>query len=189
MATDSPAQPVASLWRRFTAAYAALLSHLVVVSIAILLIPVSLQIFSRHTSLIPSYIWTEEMARFLFIWTIAIGAMIGVRESTHFEVDVMPELPPRGEAAARLIGRIGTLVLACVFVFAGIKFTEFAWFRTSELADLPLWLIHLPWPLMGVTWIVFLGEQMLDDILIMAGRKAPPQKASLADIDAGTLNL
>ena len=45
MATDSPAQPVASLWRRFTAAYAALLSHLVVVSIAILLIPVSLQIF------------------------------------------------------------------------------------------------------------------------------------------------
>ena len=42
---------------------------------------------------------------------------------------------------------------------------------------------------MGVTWFVFLGEQMLDDILIMAGRKAPPQKASLADIDAGTLNL
>ncbi|MCZ8313796.1 TRAP transporter small permease subunit [Phreatobacter sp.] len=189
MAPDSTAQPAASLWRRFTAAYAALLSHLVVVSIAILLIPVSLQIFSRHTDLIPSYIWTEEMARFLFIWTIAIGAMIGVRESTHFEVDVMPELPPRGEAAARFIGRIGILLLACVFVFAGIKFTQFAWFRTSELADLPLWLIHLPWPLMGVTWIVFLGEQMLDDILIMAGRKAPPQKASLADIDAGTLNL
>jgi TRAP-type C4-dicarboxylate transport system permease small subunit len=188
--SDSPAAGEApGLWRRFTAAYASLLSHLVVASVAILIIPVSLQIFSRHTALIPSYIWTEEMARFLFIWTISIGAMIGVRESTHFEVDVMPELPPRGEAVARLVGRIGILVLSFVFLFAGIKFTEFAWFRTSELAELPLWLIHLPWPLMGLTWIVFLGEQMLDDVLIIAGRKAPPQKATLADIDAGTLNL
>jgi len=188
--SDSPAVGEApSLWRRFTAAYARLLSHLVVASVAVLIIPVSLRIFSRHTALIPSYIWTEEMARFLFIWTISIGAMIGVRESTHFEVDVMPELPPRAEAVARLIGRIGTLVLACVFVFAGTKFVEFAWFRTSELADLPLWLIHLPWPMMGVTWIVFLGEQMWDDILIAAGRKAAPVQPAINDIEAGTLNL
>ena len=67
-------------WRRLTSSYAALLSWLLVFSVAILMIPVSLQIFSRYTQLIPSYIWTEEMARFLFIWTIMIGAMIGVRE-------------------------------------------------------------------------------------------------------------
>ena len=73
-----------TLWRQFTAAYATLLSWLLAVSVAILVIPVSLQIFSRYTALIPSYIWTEEMARFLFIWTIMIGAMIGVRESTAF---------------------------------------------------------------------------------------------------------
>ena len=85
-----------TLWRRFTQAYATLLSWLLALSVAILVIPVSLQIFSRYTALIPSYIWTEEMARFLFIWTIMIGAMIGVRESTHFEVDVWPRLSPRG---------------------------------------------------------------------------------------------
>ena len=73
-----------SLWRRFTAAYATLLSWLLALSVAILVIPVSLQIFSRYTALIPSYIWTEEMARFLFIWTIMIGAMIGVREFNAF---------------------------------------------------------------------------------------------------------
>ena len=88
------------------------------------IIPVSLQIFSRYTELIPSYIWTEEMARFLFIWTIMIGAMIGVRESTHFEVDVWPQLPPRGEAVARLLGRLGVLALRLVFVWAGIEFTR-----------------------------------------------------------------
>lgn len=159
-------------WRRFTALYARLLEIILVLSVGILVIPVSLQIFSRYTSLIPSYIWTEEMARFLFVWTIMIGAMIGVRESTHFEVDVWPQLPPRGEAAVRLLSRFGVLVAALVFVWAGIEFTRFAWRRISELAELPLWLIHIAWPITGLTWLIFLGEQMLADIKTVLGRSA-----------------
>ena len=159
-----------TLWRRFTQAYATLLSWLLAFSIAILVFPVSLQIFSRYTALIPSYIWTEEMARFLFIWTIMIGAMIGVRESTHFEVDVLPRLPPRAEALARLAGRLGVLAAALVFVWAGIRFTQFAWNRISELAELPLWLIYVAWPVTGVTWLVFLGEQLRDDVKTALGR-------------------
>jgi TRAP-type C4-dicarboxylate transport system permease small subunit len=161
-----------SLWRRFTRFYAALLSWLLAFSVAILVIPVSLQIFSRYTAIIPSYIWTEEMARFLFIWTIMIGAMIGVRESTHFEVDVWPRLPRRWEALARFMGRLGVLVAALVFVWAGIAFTQFAWHRISELAELPLWLIHLAWPLTGLTWLAFLGEQLTDDLRAIFGRDA-----------------
>lgn len=157
-------------WRRFTAAYATLLSGLLAITVGLLIVPVSLQIFSRYTELIPSYIWTEEMARFMFIWTIMIGAMIGVRESTHFEVDLMPQLGLRGEALARLTGRFGVLIAAIVFVYAGIEFTRFAWRRTSELAELPLWYIHVAWPVTGVTWLVFLGEQMLDDLKTAFGR-------------------
>ena len=157
-------------WRRFTAAYAAVLSWLVAITVGLLVIPVSLQIFSRYTELIPSYIWTEEMARFMFIWTIMIGAMIGVRESTHFEVDVWPQVPRRIEAFARLLGRLGVLVAAIVFVYAGLEFTKFAWKRTSELADLPLWWIHVAWPVTGASWIIFLGEQVIADLKIIAGR-------------------
>jgi len=151
------------LWRKFTAAYAALLSWVLVLSVAILVIPVTLQIISRYTALIPSYIWTEEMARFLFIWTIMIGAMIGVRESSHFEVDVWPDLSRRTEALIRILARLGVLALALIFVWGGIEFTRFAWYRISELAELPLWMIHIAWPIAGLTWIVFLGEQFVDE--------------------------
>jgi TRAP-type C4-dicarboxylate transport system permease small subunit len=160
-----------SLWRKFTAAYSGLLSWLLVVSVAILVIPVSLQIFSRYTALIPSYIWTEEMARFLFVWMIMLGAMIGVREGTHFEVDVWPRLRPRAAAALRLVSSLGVLAMALVFVWAGTEFTRFAWNRFSELAEMPLWVIHVAWPLTGVTWLVFLGEQAWDNAMILAGRK------------------
>lgn len=160
------------LWRRLTYWYGELLSWVLAISLGILVIPVALQIFSRYTALIPAYIWTEEMARFLFVWTIMIGAMIGVRESSHFEVDVWPRMGTRGEAIARFTGRIGVLATAIIFVTAGIKFTEFAMNRISELAELPLWYIHVAWPVTGITWIVFLGEQMLDDLRTIFGRPA-----------------
>ena len=159
-------------WRRFTAAYARFLTGLLAFSVAIIIIPVTLQMISRYTALIPAYIWTEEMARFLFIWMIMIGAMIGVREASHFEVDVWPTLPRRGEAAVRIVARLGILAFAMVFLIGGIEFTRFAWYRTSELADLPLWMIHIAWPVAAVTWIVFLGEQFYDETRILFGRSA-----------------
>jgi TRAP-type transport system small permease protein len=163
---------VISIWRRFTRFYAELLSWLLAASVAILVVPVSLQIISRYTALIPSYIWTEEMARFLFIWTIMIGSMVGVRESSHFEVDVWPEMPRRAEAAVRIAARLGVLALAVVFIIGGIEFTRFAWYRISELAELPLWLIHMAWPITGLTWIVFLGEQFVDELKVLFGGDA-----------------
>ena len=121
-------------WQQVTASYAKLLEVVLVLSVGILVIPVSLQIFSRYTALIPSYIWTEEMAQFLFVWTVMIGAMIGVRESTHFEVDVWPRLGARAEAVVRLASRIGVLIAALVFVWAGIEFA-----RGSPGTEHPSW--------------------------------------------------
>jgi TRAP-type C4-dicarboxylate transport system permease small subunit len=166
--SPSDAAP-ASLWRRFTALYARFLTFLLAMSVAILVIPVTLQIISRYTALIPSYIWTEEMARFLFIWMVLIGAMVGVRESSHFEVDVWPTLSRRAEAAVRIVARLGVLALAVVFVIAGIEFTRFAWYRTSELAELDLWLIHVAWPVAGFSWIAFAGEQIVDELRVLFG--------------------
>ena len=152
------------MFRKVLSWYAAALRALLAVAVGILIIPVSLQIFSRYTELIPSYIWTEEMARFLFVWMIMIGAMLGVHEGRHFEVDVWPRLSPRPQAALRLVSDVAVLGFALVFVWAGIEFTRFAWNRISELAELPLWLIHVAWPLCGASWLLFTGERLWDNL-------------------------
>ncbi len=162
------------LWRRMTAAYSRLLSLLVVVSVGILVVPVMLQIISRYTDLIPSYIWTEELARFLFIWTVMIGTIIGVRDCAHFDVDLLPRLGARGDAFMRIVAKLGVLTIAVVFVYGGIEFTQFAWNRNSELAELPLWLIHIAWPIAGLSWIIFLGEQFVDDLRVLFGKSISP---------------
>ena len=112
------------------------------------------------------------MARLLFVWTIMIGATVGVRESRHFEVDMWPLLSAKPDAALRLVARTGVAIIAFVFLWMGVEFTEFAWYRISELAELPLWIIHIAWPIAGFSWLLFLGEQIHDDVQILLGKSA-----------------
>ena len=69
------------------------------------------------------------------------------------------------------------LLFAFVFVWAGREFTRFAWNRVSELADLPLWMIHVAWPVTGLTWFVFQSERMWDAAMVLAGRAQPKPEA------------
>ena len=154
--------------------YHRLLTWLLAATVAILIIPVTLQVVSRYTQLFPAYIWTEELSRFLFIWMVMIGAMVGIRERTHFEVDVWPELGPRAAALLRIVSNVFVLVFALVFVWWGSRFLRFGWDQTSELADLPMGFIFAAWPLAGLTWVLFLGEAFVDDLAVLSGRAAPP---------------
>ena len=138
--------------------YHRLLIWLLAGTVAVLVVPVSLQILSRLTGFIPSYIWTEELARFLFIWMVMIGAMIGVREGLHFEVDLLPRLGPRLNALIRIVSQLFVLMFALVFIWWGVAFTRFGWDQLSEIAELPMWTIFIAWPIAGATWVLFLGE-------------------------------
>ena len=162
------------MFEKILGGYYRLLQILLTVLMAGLLIPVVLQILSRYTGLIPRYIWTEEIARFCFIWIVMIGAMIAVRDGTHFDVDILPKLKPKTEAALRLFTHIAMLAVALIFVTYGYQFAKFGSIQTSEIAGLPMLTIYIAWPLAGVTWMAFLGEKFVEDIKIMRGDLQPP---------------
>jgi len=154
--------------RKLIDGYYRLLNMLLVVTVAVLVVPVAIQILSRHTDFIPSWIWTEEMARFLFVWMIMIGSMVGIRDGSHFDVDLWPELAPRANAVLRVVADLFVLVMALVFIWYGIRFVQFGWDQTSELAELPMTWIFISWPLAGFTWVVFLGERFLANLRLIA---------------------
>jgi TRAP-type C4-dicarboxylate transport system permease small subunit len=158
--------------KRFVDLYHRLLTGLMVGTVAVLIVPVTLQIVSRYTALIPSWIWTEELSRFLFIWMVMLGAMIGVREGTHFEVDLWPELGTRPTALLRILSNLFILAFALVFVWWGIEFVRFGWNQNSELAELPMAFIFVAWPAAGLTWVLFLGESFLHNFRVLAGKVA-----------------
>jgi len=61
-----------------------------------------------------------------------------------------------------------------IFVTYGYQFAKFGSIQTSEIAGLPMLSIYIAWPLAGLTWLVFLGEKVIEDIKIMQGDIPPP---------------
>jgi len=158
--------------KRLLDAYDRLLRLAITALMGAILVPVGLQIFSRYVGFIPRYIWTEEVARFCFIWIIMIGSMIAVRDATHFDVDVLPKpRTARGRAIARLVVDGFMLVMALVFVRYGYDFAAFGWEQNSELTGINMVSIHLAFPLAGVTWVLFLGERIVAAVATLRERR------------------
>jgi TRAP-type C4-dicarboxylate transport system permease small subunit len=141
---------------------------------AFMLVPVSIQIVSRFTGLIPRYIWTEEVARFCFVWIIMIGAMVAVRDGTHFDVDLMPHpKSKREEGVSKLIVHMAMSLMAVVFAWYGFEFAKFGAIQTSEMSGINMLSIYISFPLAGVTWVLFLAEKIVEDIQLIVGQ--PPE--------------
>lgn len=144
------------------------LQVLLTLLIAILIVPVTMQIVSRYTDAIPNYIWTEEMARFCLIWIIMLGASIAVRDGTHFDVDVLPHpATPQGVAVSRMVVHGAILLVALIFLAFGWRFAMFGYDQSSELTGLNMATIHVAWPFAGFTWVVFTLEKFYDDFQLL----------------------
>lgn len=143
--------------------YYRVLQVLVTTLMGVMIVPVTLQIVSRYTGFIPRYIWTEEAARFCFIWIIMTGASIAVRDGTHFEVEVLPQpKSPRGQLIAQLIVILGMMFMGLTFVYYGYGYAAFGYRQTSELTGINMVLIHGVYLMAGVSWTVFLAERAVN---------------------------
>ena len=170
--------------KAFLDAYYRVLRVAVTVLIGLLIVPVTLQIVSRYTALIPRWIWTEEVARFCFIWIIMLGAMIAVRDGTHFDVDVLPRARTRhGEAIVRLIVYAFMVLMAIIFIRYGYAFALFGWQQNSELTGVNMIVIFIAWPLAGLTWLLFLGERVGQAVRAL-GDRSPAVHAAPSAPDA-----
>ncbi len=131
----------------------------------ILLVPVTMQIASRYVDFIPRYIWTEELARFCFIWIILVGAIIAVRDGSHFTADFLPHPKSRRlEAVMRLVSDLAIALVALIFIWWGWPLVQFGLIQESEMAELPMVYIYAAWPFAGISWALFLAERFVDHV-------------------------
>jgi TRAP-type C4-dicarboxylate transport system permease small subunit len=142
-----------------------LLRAIITVLMMLLVVPVTLQIASRLIEGIPHYIWTEEAARFCFIWIIMTGATIAVRDGSHFDLDVLPKArSSHGLAAQRLVVHGCMLLMALTFVAFGWQFAQFGYDQESEMTGINMLWIHAAWPFAGIVFTLFLLEKIVDDL-------------------------
>ena len=157
-------------------AYYRALQFLLGLLMALMIVPVTLQIVSRYSDAFPRLIWTEEAARFCFVWIVMIGSMIAVRDGAHFDVDLLPA--PRSERErgfARLVVHVAMASLAIVFLWFGVSFARFGLRQYSEMSGINMLSIYIAFPLAGATWLLFLSSKIADDV----------KRMFVADVAAG----
>ncbi len=151
--------------KAFLEIYYQIIRKLLIIMVCVLIVPVLLQVISRFIPFIPRFIWTEEIARFAFIWIIMLGSIIAVRDGTHFSVDILGNLSPGLERKLEFLLLMILLIFSIVFMVGGWQFAEFGRTQQSEISALPMLAIYISWPLAGLSWIMFIMEKLYDFFL------------------------
>lgn len=122
-------------------------------SIAVLsMATVSLLVFANVVSRYGfSYtpIWSEELSRFLVVWSIFIGVAIGVRKNQHIGVDaIIRFLPHKLKLASEvLLNLIGVVVIG-ILVFNSLEFIKHTreFEQLSPAMRIPMYIPYIAMP-------------------------------------------
>lgn len=107
--------------------------------------------------------WGSELARYLHIWQIWIGASLAIRKGNHVRVDIVVKKFPK-----KIVLYLNLLALLCWFgfaVFLAISGMNFV-FRmmdsgqTSAAMQLPMWMAYIAIPLAGLLMAIRLVQQI-----------------------------
>ncbi len=129
---------------------------IIAILVGALIVPVAMQVIARYTGIIPVYLWTEELATFIFVWVVMIGSVLAVWDGTHFDVQVIPEssnpliLFIQKAIVLVLVGLFGIL-----FAWYGIEYAKFGYIQHSVMMNANLLVTHITIPLAGLLWGVF----------------------------------
>lgn len=136
------------------------------VLMGVLAIPVAMQVLSRYTGIIPTYLWTEELSTFIFVWIVMIGSMVAVWDGTHFDVRVIPDA---GSRLMRLIQNgfvhLAILFFGLLFAYYGIEYTAFGSNQRSVMMRANLAITYVSVPIAGAVWAVFSLYRLWEEVM------------------------
>ncbi len=79
------------------------------------------QVFFRYFLGDPTT-WSDELARYLFVWCSFLGWVIAARRRSHLAIGSLPErAPPRGRAFLALFAAAAAIVFAAVLTYYGAQ--------------------------------------------------------------------
>lgn len=135
---------------------------IVVASCAFLCFTIALQIFNRFFLQIPLP-WTEEYAKYTFVWLSMFGSAKALREHSHIFVDVI-EVAVKGKTA--WFCNLATDAI-CMIFFLGLLYVSIPWclsnfdVGTEAIPEIGMGWFYLCIPVATILMILFTIESTL----------------------------
>ena len=147
--------------------------------VVVLCVAVFVQVLLRYAIKV-SFPPMEEIVSISFIYTIFIGAAIGMKRLEHLEIDfLLKRIPPALQEASRLGIFIGTAIFLVYLVKEGTVFSIDAYGQTTTYLNLPISYSYAAIPLSGILMLYYLCRHA---ITLLRGKElkdsAPHEEAS-----------
>ena len=135
-----------------------ILGHALVLIMAVMVVNVLWQVFSRYVLGTPSS-FTDELARFLMIWIGVLGAAYVAGRNGHVAIDVLARRgSSKNQKRLKQVVRIA-IVLFCLFamVVGGFRlvYVTYVLEQYSPALGLPLAVVYLVIPISGLLIIYY----------------------------------
>jgi len=151
----------------------ALVRWIVIVLMLVMTVTVSLQIVFRYVFNIPLG-WSEEMARFSFVWVSFFGASALMRVREHVNVTVFVDnFPPRLRAVCVLVANLCALIFAYYFVVGGIALTTNEWAQLAPAMQIPMGWVYMVIPISAVLMAIWIMLQTIEAFGTLLGGARP----------------
>ena len=120
-----------------------ILDRVTLVLLAVLLLVVGGQVFSRY-ALNHSLFWSEELARYLFIYLVFLGSAIVLRRNGHIQVSFFVErLPPGVRRAIAVLADLLLLWFTATIFVQSIRLASMVWTVLTAAVEIPWTLVYL----------------------------------------------
>jgi TRAP-type C4-dicarboxylate transport system permease small subunit len=126
------------------------------------------QVVNRFILHIPAA-WTEEMARYNFVWVSLYGSVKALKEKSHLSVDVIVETmkSERGKMIIDVISSSLVVVFACVLLVTGYMYTVANFGVDCEFGAFPLSIIYSAVPISSFLLLVVSIRHIFDDVVTL----------------------
>ncbi|MDT0644644.1 TRAP transporter small permease [Zunongwangia sp. F363] len=142
-----------------------ILGGILVLLMAIMVVAVLWQVFSRYVMQSPSSI-TEELARYLLIWIGILGAAYAAGQQAHLSINLLEE---KLNAVNRKRLRIGINILIIFFCITvlivgggNLVYVSYDLGQRSAALEIPLYIVYFVIPLSGVLIIIYKINEILN---------------------------
>lgn len=107
-----------------------------------LIVVVTIQITTRTFDL-PSFVWTEELSRYLLLYMVAFGIGLSLMTGEFVAVDLLQEaVPEKAGWWMRLFATAATAALAAVMIWPAWRFVSIGAFQRSPSLRVTMDLVH-----------------------------------------------
>jgi len=112
-----------------------------IMGLALMGLAVALQIFMRYLFNMP-LVWSEEFARYIFVWISFIGASYGVRQGSHIAMEFFfNKFGPRMRKRVAVSTHVLSIAAFAYLIPTAIYFTRSQHLIASSAMDIPMsWL-------------------------------------------------